>query len=137
MQRRLCMSFFALGSISAKGNSFFNVCENIVAKTNQNEALLLENCSPGNEKAPCWCRKILSLAHAGILHSSMFGNVFRHKRGTNCSPPLTSQGGGILGKVLLQCTIHPQIQYVYIINGCSIVKMSHSSEAGLSHHLEI
>jgi hypothetical protein len=31
----------------------------------------LENCSSGNGKRPCWCRKIFSLAHAAILHSSM------------------------------------------------------------------
>jgi hypothetical protein len=31
----------------------------------------MENCSSGNGIAPCWCRNILSLAHAGILHSSM------------------------------------------------------------------
>jgi hypothetical protein len=52
-------------------------------------------------------------------------------------PSSDRQDGGILRKVLLQCTVQPQIQYVYIINGGSIVKMSHSSEAGLSHHLEI
>jgi hypothetical protein len=31
----------------------------------------LENCSSGNGKRPCWCRNIFSLAHAGVLHSSM------------------------------------------------------------------
>ncbi len=31
----------------------------------------LENCSSGNGKRPCWCWNTLSLAHAGILHSSM------------------------------------------------------------------
>ncbi len=31
----------------------------------------LENCSSGNGKRPCWCWNILSLAHTGILHSSM------------------------------------------------------------------
>ncbi len=31
----------------------------------------LENCISGNGKRPCWCRNIFSLAHAGILHSSM------------------------------------------------------------------
>jgi hypothetical protein len=31
----------------------------------------LENCSSGNGKRPCWCRNIFSLAHTGILHSSM------------------------------------------------------------------
>ncbi len=31
----------------------------------------LENCSCGNEKATCWSWNIFSLAHAGILHSSI------------------------------------------------------------------
>ncbi len=31
----------------------------------------LEKCRPGNEKAPCWCRNILPLAHTDILLSSM------------------------------------------------------------------
>jgi hypothetical protein len=29
------------------------------------------NCSSVNEKAPCWCRNHLPLAHASILHTSM------------------------------------------------------------------
>jgi hypothetical protein len=31
----------------------------------------LEKCRSGNEKAPCWCRNILPLAHTDILLSSM------------------------------------------------------------------
>jgi hypothetical protein len=42
-----------------------------VTKMNQKRSSVLENCSFGNGKVPCGCMNILSLAYAGILHSSM------------------------------------------------------------------
>jgi hypothetical protein len=37
-----------------------------VTRTTQNEALLLKITDLGIEKAFCWCRNILYLAHTGI-----------------------------------------------------------------------
>jgi hypothetical protein len=36
----------------------------------------MENYSSGNGKVPCWCGNMLSLAHAGILHSSMLEAIY-------------------------------------------------------------
>ncbi len=42
-----------------------------VTKANQNEALLWKIAVLGTKKSPVGCRKIFSLAQAGMLHSSM------------------------------------------------------------------
>ena len=47
------------------------VVRHSVTRTTQNEALLWKITDLRIERAPCWCRNILSLAHTGIWHSSM------------------------------------------------------------------
>ncbi len=55
-------------STSDLQNSENTICRPTVTKATQNDALLWKIPVLGMEKAPCWCRNLLSLAHTGILH---------------------------------------------------------------------
>jgi len=55
---------------SKLGNNFRKCCLSLSTFTFSGKLYTAAKVA-GNEKAPCWSRNILSLAHAGILHSSL------------------------------------------------------------------